>query len=533
MSILYTIIVIQAGVFAVRAGPILKENLISYLLNQPLTPHEPQKDFLGLISTGDKYAVASSGDHSLEGAFLWQLKDEIDRTWMGMYQNLPSMEEMMNGMDTDDTHANVNASDGKAFNGKSFVPPILETRGADALAAFAEAPMRCGGCGAKVGSRTLTRVLDTIHKRRVAKSKGEDKESTLSTPKKIDPDDAAIVMLPKTGGGAMIQTIDFFRSFVSDPFTFGKIAAVHALSDCHAMGATAHTALALAVVQFAANESMTERTLVDMLSGASDVLDADGCELAGGHTCEGAEQALGFAVSGFIDDPSKLLRKRGGKIGDKIILTKAIGTGALFAADMRAKCHGKSVEEALESMTTSNGSASRIAMNIIEEMGNSQDRGVHSCTDVTGFGLIGHMLEMLIANDDADEHMESISASLDLHAIPFFKGAIEASGDDINSSLYRENSRSRRCVSNHEDAARFCPVKYPLLFDPQTAGGLLFFVSPDACDDFVNRLTKDSGTKCAAIIGELVGYNGADFNLDVCEIDGSCNTTSNRIRINF
>lgn len=514
---------LKAGVFAVRAGPVVKENLLSYLLNQPLTPHDPQKEFMALISTGGKYVVASRGNHALEGEFLWRLKDEIDRTWMNMYQSLPSMEEMEN-MDDGDTQET-------RVSGKDFVPLTLSNKGPEALAAFVEAPMRCGGCGAKVGSRTLSRVLDTVHKRRVARSKST--ETAISKPKKIDPDDAAIVMLPKTGGGAMIQTIDFFRSFISDPFIFGKIAAVHALSDCHAMGAEAQTALALAVVQFAANEAITERTLVDMLSGASDVLDADNCELAGGHTCEGAEQALGFAVSGFIEDPSRLLRKRGGKIGDKLVLTKAIGTGALFAADMRAKCHGDSVEEAIESMTTSNGSASRIAMCIIDERSDCEDRGIHSCTDVTGFGLVGHMLEMLIANDDAEEDLESTAASINLHAIPFFKGAIEASGEDINSSLYRENSRGRRAVSNHEDAARSCPTKYPLLFDPQTAGGLLFFVSPDICDEFVNRLNQDSGTKHAAIIGELKIYDSPKATLDVCEIDGSCTSTSNRIHINY
>lgn len=500
----------------------MKDNLIAYLLNEPLTPHQPQKDFLGLISTGDKYAVASRGQHALEGEFLWRLKDEIDRSWMDMYQTLPSMEEMMDQED-------VNAPDSKS---KTFIPPILASRGQDALAAFTEAPMRCGGCGAKVGSRTLTRVLDTVHRRRLAHSSSD--ASHAKKPNKIDPDDAAIVMLPKTGGGAMIQTIDFFRSFISDPFVFGKIAAVHALSDCHAMGAKAQTALALAVVKFSANEAMTERTLVDMLSGASDVLDDDDCELAGGHTCEGAEQALGFAVSGFIDDPSKLLRKRGGKVGDKIILTKAIGTGALFAADMRAKCRGEMVEEAIESMITSNGPASRIAMDIVEARSDDNDRGIHSCTDVTGFGLCGHLLEMLVANDDSDdEQLVSVSASLDLNAIPFFKGATEAVANGISSSLYRENSRSRRAVSNHEEAAKSCPMTYPLIFDPQTAGGLLFFVSPDVCEDFVQKLTDDPMTKLAAVIGELTEYSPAVSEFDVCEIDGSCTPTANRIYVNF
>ena len=351
----------------------------------------------------------------------------------------------------------------------------------------------------------------------------------------------------------MIQTIDFFRSFISDPFTFGKIAAIHALSDCHAMGARAKTALALAVMQFAANEAMTERTLIDMLSGASDVLEEEGCELAGGHTCEGVEQALGFSVTGFIDDPNKLLRKRGGIVGDKIVLTKPIGTGALFAADMRAKCHGHAVEEALRSMTTSNGYASRIAMDMIEHRMNSDsvngageglnayDRGIHACTDVTGFGLAGHLLEMLVANDgikhgSAGAEFNSIAASIDLNAVPFLRGALEASNNDITSSLYRENFRSRRAVSNHADAARTHPIKYPLLFDPQTAGGLLFFISPDICDEFIRKLTND-GTRGAelpaTVIGELVDYNAQQYDNLVCDIDGSCTPTAGRIHIHY
>jgi selenium donor protein len=543
---------VTAGVFAVRAGPILCDNLLAYLLNKPLTPHEPQKEFLGLISTGDKYAVASRGEHALEGEFLWTLKDQIDRTWMSMYQNLPSMEEeMVEGnqkeLQLDSNHEPNN----------HYIPPSLSSRGQDAVAAFAEATMRCGGCGAKVGSQTLTRVLNAVHRRRVRnyESKSYSNNNNQQFPKKIDADDAAVIRIPQSSrGGALIQTIDFFRSFISDPFVFGKIAAVHALSDCHAMGAQAHTALALAVVQFAANEAMTERTLVDMLSGASDVLEKEGCDLVGGHTCEGAEQALGFTVSGFVNDPCALLRKRGGKIGDKIVLTKAIGTGAIFAADMRAKCQGEFVEEAIDSMTTSNRSASRIAMNLIDaRRKKGQDVGIHSCTDITGFGLCGHLLEMLLANDNDDvddtnsydvssqQQHDRIAAQLNLAEIPFFQGAMEASKDGITSSLYRENSRSRRAVTNHQEAAKSCPFTYPLLFDPQTAGGLLFFVSCDVCDEFVKQLSSDPDTKVAAIIGELVKYKSDTALMNensVCDnIDDSmtirCKETANRIYMNF
>merc|ERR1711908_129743 len=118
------------------------------------------------------------------------------------------------------------------------------------------------------------------------------------------------------------------------------------MSDCHAMGAVTQTCLALAVVPYSAEESITEDTLISMLSGASDILETDECELVGGHTCEGAELSLGFAVNGFASDASKLLRKCGGRVGDKIVLTKPIGTGAIFAANMRAKSKSVFVNDA-------------------------------------------------------------------------------------------------------------------------------------------------------------------------------------------
>lgn len=470
-----------------------------------MTSHTPQKEFLGLISTGDKYAVASRGPHALEGDFLWRLKDEIDVGWMSMYKVLPSMED-------DSIDVTVNTQK---------IPSILQNKSKEnLLAAFMEAPMRCGGCGSKVGSHTLTRVLEAIYKRKVCKAIKQG--SNVKELKKIDPDDAAIIMLP-TSGGAMVQTVDFFRSFISDPFVFGKIAAVHALSDCHAMGADAHTALALAVINFSANESITESTLIHMLSGANDIFENENCNLSGGHTCEGSEQALGFSITGFVQNPSHLLRKRGGKIGDKIILTKPIGTGALFAAEMRAKCHGENVQEALESMMISNCVASRIARQFI-------GKGVHACTDVTGFGLAGHLLEMLIANDTVNEDLDSIAAIIDLSLVPFFKGAIEAASNGIFSSLFRENFRSRRAVQNHEEAVVSSPIKYPLIFDPQTAGGLLLFVSPNVCEELLSCLRQNGNINSASIIGELTAYEHTNQSIN-CELNGSCTPTNERIII--
>jgi selenide,water dikinase len=487
----------KAGVFAVRAGPPLFQNLLNYLLQKPLKPHQPQSRFLGLISTGDPYAIASRGQwFAMDGRFLWTWKDYIDRTWMKKYKMLPDVEEMMSKMNL-------------KRKSHSRVPEDVNKKGPHVAAAFSTDPMRCGGCGAKVDASTVSRVLNAVHQRQVKRAK----QKSLPPPPPFDHDDSAIV--PIHGGGAMIHTIDYFRSFISDPFMFGKVAAVHALSDVHAMGAAAQTALALAVIPFAADEDITESTLLDLLSGASDVLQDEKVQLVGGHTCEGSELACGFAIHGYSACPQKLLRKSGGKIGDKMVLTKSVGTGALFAADMRTKCEGRHVTEALQSMVQSNGVASRIA----REFGDS----IHACTDVTGFGLMGHLLEMLVAGSD-------ISAVINIREIPFLQGALDASSDGIYSSLQPQNARNRRAVSNHVDAAAACPVEYPLLFDPQTAGGLLFFVNADIADSFVDKLRVEHPS--ATIIGEIESYSGGEDDEGVCTIGSRGTSTGKRVRIN-
>lgn len=489
----------KAGVFAVRAGPPLYDNLLRFLLQKPLKRHRPQSEFLGLISTGDPYAIASRGRwFCIEGRLVWKWKDYIDRTWMKKYQELPNVDEMMASM-------SVSSSRSK----QTSVPNHVSHKGSHVAQAFSADPMRCGGCGAKVGATTVSRVLRAVHDRQVRRAK----ELSLPGPPPIDHDDAAIV--PIQGSGATVHTIDYFRSFISDPFVFGKVAAVHGLSDVHAMGAVAQTALALAVVPFAADEDITESTLLDLLCGASDVFQDEEVKLVGGHTCEGTELACGFAIHGYSPQPERLLRKSGGKVGDKMVLTKPIGTGALFAADMRAKCQGSYVSEALQSMVQSNVDASRTA----REFGNA----IHACTDVTGFGLMGHLLEMLVTND-------SIGASINIREVPFLRGALDASSDGIFSSLQPQNNRNRRAVINHVDAAAACPIEYPLLFDPQTAGGLLFFVDPDVADSFVDKLRVDY--PLAGVIGEVTPYCGGNEE-GVCIIGGEGSNTGKRVHIQY
>jgi len=538
----------KAGVFAVRAGPYLVDNLVRYIHGRSLRKHYPQKSFLSILATGDEYAVASKGNWlAIEGKWVWTVKDRIDRTWMAQYStDLPDLEEMMKQPST-------SGSDCTRCWLPPFINPnnrrtqrfgLLASKGSDVRDAFFNAdPMRCGGCGAKVGSTVVARVLREVHRRQVTRAIARNQPS----PPPIDHDDAAIVPLPQNGGiGAVIHTIDYFREIVTDPYVFGKIVAVHALSDVHAMGVEATSALVLAVVPFCADEAMTEATLVQLLSGVSDVLQDEGVQLAGGHTCESAELACGLSVQGlvqreaphqghsllggYISSPRKqhrsniselprlsLLRKRGGRAGDRIVLTKPLGTGALFAADMRARAMGEHVREAIVSMARSNVHACRVAARYASERPGS----IRACTDVTGFGLVGHLLEMLMANESSEssadhvdndnskgKSLQSISAVLDLRSIPFLRGGVQASSDGIFSTLHSSNARNRRAVLNHVEASSSAfAAEYRLLYDPQTAGGLLFFVEDgSACDDFVRHLRSNGDADAAAIIGRVAQY---------------------------
>ncbi|GMH87259.1 hypothetical protein TrST_g6475 [Triparma strigata] len=459
----------KAGVFAVRAGPVLRDNMINYLMGKPMIEYQLQSEFLGLISTGNKYAVASRGDFALEGAFLWKLKDEIDVKWMNGYKQLPEMQVDLQ------------------------VPEIAQTKGAAAMAAFAEAPMRCGGCGAKVGASTLSRVLKVVRERRHKQEQklgSSSAEKNKAIPTSLSSMDDCAVCLPPPPNCMTVHTIDFFRSFISDPFVFGRVSAVHSLSDCHAMGAIPQTALALAVAPYAVSESITEDTLIAMLSGASDALFEEDCALAGGHTCEGAELSLGFAVNGYLPANFKGFLKNGGKVGNKIVLTKRVGTGALFAAEMRGKVDGKFRSEAISEMCKSNGKAAKVITD--PEFVSS----VNAVTDVTGFGLVGHLLEML-------DWEAGIGARLALSEIPFFEGAVSAAKQNIYSSLQKSNENSRRAVKNHSAIAQAHPEKSRLLYDPQTAGGLLIIMEAGAAEALVSRM-KDDGYDSCTVIGEII-----------------------------
>ena len=455
----------KAGVFAVRAGMPLAENLRRVARGQSPKPWSPQTSYLSLVSTGDKYCIGTKGPWGAEGAWLWKLKDYIDRKFMDTYgADLPEMPPA-----------------------KQPVSEVATAAGEEALACLARAPMRCGGCGAKVGASTLSQVLRRLRPRLHQRS-----EVVAGVE---SPDDAALVR-PPAPGHLLVQTVDFFRSFIPDPYIFGQVAAVHALGDCHAMGAEATSALAVAVVPYGL-EAKTEETLFQMLAGACEALREAGCTLAGGHSGEGQEMALGFTINGTVAEKS-VLRKAGVRAGQKLVLTKAIGTGVIFAADMRAKARGAWVAGALDSMRLQNARGAECL----------RDHGAQACTDVTGFGLLGHLVEMV--------KPDGLGARVDLAAVPMLLGAEECVLRGIFSSLQPENARLSRAVANHAEASG--ESRYPLLFDPQTAGGLLAAIPSESAPRCLEALRR-LGYSEAAIVGEVVAPDDAGASIYVSKGD--------------
>ncbi|MCK0164154.1 selenide, water dikinase SelD [Marinobacter sp. S6332] len=435
----------KAGVFAVRQGPPLADNLKRLALGKAPKDFRPQEKWLALISTGDKYAVASRGDTQFEGALVWRWKDWIDRRFMSKFTDLPPMEEASSLPDT-----------AAAQNPE------------EASQAISAVAMRCGGCGAKVGSTVLSRALGELRP-----IERDDILIGLHAP-----DDAAVLRVPP--GMAVVHTVDFFRAFIDDPYTFGRVAANHALGDVFAMGAEAQSATAVATVPYGI-ESKVEDVVFQMMSGAVDVLNEAGCALVGGHTGEGRELALGFAVNGLIN-PDEVMSKGGLRAGDALILTKPIGTGTLFAAHARLAAKGRWIDSALASMVQSNKAAADCLRGF----------GSKACTDVTGFGLLGHLVEMT--------RPSGVDAELDLSAIPILPGAEETAAAGILSSLQPANIRLRRGIRDQEKWVK--NPRYPLIFDPQTAGGLLASVAAEKAEDCVQAL-KALGYPHTAIIGRV------------------------------
>jgi selenide,water dikinase len=415
----------KAGVYAVRQGPVLAANLRAVARGaKRMRTYKPQSQALSLLNTGDGRAVLSWGQVALCHSFAWRLKDFIDRRFVQKYAR-PALDEKMKAE-----------------------------------------PMVCGGCAAKVGSDVLERVLSQL-------------ELTPSEGVIVgleDGDDAAVFAQPP--GTLAVATVDAFPPFTEDYYLVGQVAAANAASDLYAMGAEGSAAIALVSLPHRSDRDDEDR-LMQFLRGAIAQLDKMDIPLVGGHTVAGEQALLGFSMHGWVK-PDEMLRKEGARPGDRLVLSKPLGTGVILAAASAGAAAAEWVEGAYAWMLHSNGPAMRLLRRF----------QAHACTDVTGFGLGGHLTELLRASE--------VGARLYGSQIPALRGVRELLDAKWRSSFHANNERAlRRAHRANPDSPAF-----PLCFDPQTSGGLLAAVAPESIDEL--RAAADEIGETFYVIGEFV-----------------------------
>jgi selenide,water dikinase len=278
---------------------------------------------------------------------------------------------------------------------------------------------------------------------------------------------------------AIIQTVDFFTPIVDDPYTFGQIATVNALSDVYAKGG--RPLIALNIVCFPI-KTMDISILREILTGGLHKMREAGVVLVGGHSVEDAELKYGLSVTGVIR-PDRVIMNQGAKAGDKLILTKPLGTGIISTALKNGKASDKAVAKSVSSMATLNRKASELMLTV----------DVHACTDVTGFGLLGHACEMIEGTD--------VGMIINSDAVPYFPEAKEyAEMGMVPGGTTRNRDFRIKMVEIDKNVSK---VMVDILFDPQTSGGLLMSVPAVDAESMVKRM-RQQGIVEAAIIGEVV-----------------------------
>ena len=309
---------------------------------------------------------------------------------------------------------------------------------------------KCAGCGAKVGAGTLAQLLEDIKVR-------TDPNLLVGFDRS---DDASVYRI--NDELAMVQTVDFFPPIADDPYTFGAIAATNALSDVYAMGGEPKTALNIMAVP----EDMPKEVVHEILRGGYDKVYEAGALITGGHSIFDDEPKYGLAVTGFVH-PDKILTNSGARAGDVILFTKPIGIGVLTSG-MKADIVSEETKAlANRLMTTLNKYARDVMVKY----------HVHACTDVTGFGVLGHLLEMAQGSD--------MEIHLDVSGVDFIPEALElARMGVLPAGMYRNREFAESSVEpgNTETAVQ------DLLYDPQTAGGLAIAVAPEDADALLNEL---------------------------------------------
>ena len=327
---------------------------------------------------------------------------------------------------------------------------------------------QCAGCGAKVGAGTLVQLLEGLKVHR-------DPNLLVGFDKS---DDASVYKV--SDDLALVQTVDFFPPIADDPYLFGQIAATNALSDVYAMGGEPRLALNLMCVP----EDMPREAVHAMLRGGYDKVYEAGCLITGGHSIFDKEPKYGLSVTGFVH-PDHILTNSGAQPGDVLLLTKPLGIGVLTTANKAELASPEAMERAYGLMTTLN-KAARDAMVRYR---------VHACTDVTGFGLMGHLLEMTQGSD--------VEAHLSVGDIDLIPEALElAKMGLLPEGMYRNRTFAEPWVEVG-DTPLHCQ---DLLFDPQTAGGLLMAVHPGDAQALYREL--EGAVPSAQRIGRVEEYRG-------------------------
>ncbi len=419
----------KAGVYAVRQAPVLYHNLKALLSGGALKDYQPQKDYLKLISMGGTSALADRNGRSFSGPLLWRWKDHIDQKFMRKFAALPVMAP----------------------------PPLPRHRAEGMVEALGDKPM-CGGCGSKVGRTSLRQGIRSYSGARRADV----------TP--LPGDDAAQLL---TGGAMQVISTDHLRTFTEDPVTMTRITAQHALNDIWAMGATPQAATVTLILP-KQSPTLQERLLAEIMETAHQEMKSAGAAIVGGHTSLGEELTIGFTLTGLCERAPVTLG--GARAGDHLLLTKPIGSGTVMAAEMSGQARGRWVAKALDLMCQSQRRAAEVL-----------GPAAHAMTDVTGFGLLGHLQGICEAS--------GLGAELRFDAIPKMRGAPELAEVGVRSSIFADNAALLPGIGTAGARA--------LLFDPQTSGGLLAAVAPDQSEILLNRL-RSQGYR-AAEIGVMTG----------------------------
>ena len=420
----------KSGVYAVRQAPTLHQNILHFFNNQKLKEFFPQKDHLKLLVYKNNEAIFLRNGLAFSGKIFWKLKNYIDRKFINDFSKLGQTQMEI----SKDNHRN-------------------------------NREMLCGGCGSKVGNAILETSLKKISKNK----------KSMHIVSEIG-DDAAIL---KFGSTYQTLTTDHLRAFTSDPWLLSRVTAIHSLADIWAMGSIPKIALST-IIMPESSESVQSRTMEEIIEGARSVFEKEKVSIVGGHTSLGSELIIGFSVGGLSN--KKPIMVNGAKDGDLLVLTKPLGSGVMLAGEMRSMSEGKDLQHLFIEMSKPQGEIAKILRSYSNAM-----------TDITGFGLAGHLYNIC--------RQSKLSARIMIDKIPVYNGVRDLISSGVRSSIFNENMKYAKYMFFENDK------KSEILFDPQTAGPFLATV-PERKIDSLMKKAQDLNVKCE-VIGEI--KNGNSF----------------------